>query len=126
MVSLELEDSLKFLGHNYELHNWDCYSLICKFHGLKPIEYKTSSDIHNYTTADLGFIFNNKVNIISIDKIKNNDILVFATEKQKKLLHFGIFIAPDKMLHIAEGSVSSIQIISEAYRKRLICGCTLT
>ena len=117
---MELET--KFLGHQYKLHEWDCYSLVCKFHGITPVSYKTESDIYKYGKDDLTYIFGKNIEIINLDKLENNDILVFSRKGKSQLIHFGIFILANRILHVSENNVSKIESIPESYRKRMLCG----
>ena len=111
----------EFIGHSYVLKEWDCYSLVCKFHNITPIEYTDDRDIFKYSIKDLDKIFDYKCSKITLDKLATNDIIVFAA-KNNSLLHFGIYLAHNKILHVYKDSVSHIEDLSDKNRERMYCG----
>lgn len=54
---------------------------------------------------------------IKLTDAQNFDLLVF--KHNKSIIHFGMFLMPNKMLHIEEGKFSRIEILSDTWRRLL-------
>jgi cell wall-associated NlpC family hydrolase len=54
---------------------------------------------------------------VDLTSAKNFDLLVFSNNKKTHIVHFGLYISPNKMLHIEESGCSKIESLSCYWEK---------
>lgn len=61
----------------------------------------------------------NNAKKISLTKSHNYDLMIFKSKRSKQLTHFGLYIKPNKMLHVEEGKTSRIDTLSDYWLEQL-------
>ena len=56
---------------------------------------------------------------VSLTDAKNYDLISFKSKKSNLLIHFGLYIKPNKMLHVEEGNTSRVDTLSDYWMEHL-------
>ena len=56
---------------------------------------------------------------VELTVAKNYDVMVFKSLKSDLVVHFGLYIQHNKILHVEEGGSSCVEILSDYWRDRL-------
>lgn len=112
------------LKHNY--NNINCISLITNFYKKQlnikialPEYPKSRRWMCYFTTNEIDSWAFNNASKISLTNAQNFNILVFKAANNNRLIHFGMYIKPNKMLHVEEGNTSRIDVLSDYWLKHL-------
>jgi cell wall-associated NlpC family hydrolase len=118
----------KYLGLKHSYGDIDCIRLI---HSFYENELGVSFAIPDYTLSKrwmLGFTIayidewaNQYGKKVHLTDAKNYDLIVFKSNKDNLITHFGMFLAPNQMLHIEEKNYSKIETLSDYWIKSLYC-----
>lgn len=111
---------LKYIGHKHEYGVFDCIILVQQFYknelgvslDLPPYPH-SSSWMRHFTTASFEERASKYGTKVPLTGAKNYDLIVFKSDKSELLIHFGIYIMPNKMLHVEEGMTSRIDTLSD-------------
>lgn len=115
-----------YLGRKHEYGVFDCIILVHQFYkqelgvsfDLPPYSHSRQW-MKEFTTT----VFDERVSKygtkVPLTDAKNYDLMVFKSAKSNLLIHFGIYIMPNQLLHVEEGSVSRIEAISNYWMNHL-------
>lgn len=116
--------SYLFLQHDYD--NINCATLITTLYkqefdiDIKLPEYpKSISWMRKFTTKAIDSWALNNAKKVSLTNSINFDLIVMKSLKSDQLTHFGLYIKPNKMLHVEEGKSSRIDILSDDWIKQI-------
>lgn len=114
----------KYLGLSHCYGNIDCIRLVQLFYSQ---ELNIEFDLPEYPYSDNWmrvFTLNHfetqikdVAKKIKLTDARNYDLLVF--KHGDSIIHFGMFLMPNKMLHIELGKTSRIEILSDNWRRLL-------
>jgi cell wall-associated NlpC family hydrolase len=116
----------KYIGkpHNYGI--FDCISLIQQFY---KTELGCDFDLPNYspsrkwmtqcTTTFFDEWADKYGKKVSLTDAKNYDLISFKSPRSNFLMHFGLYIKPNKLLHIEEGKLSQLELLSDYWIARI-------
>ena len=113
-----------FLSHDY--NDVNCVSLLTAFFrqefaiNISLPEYPRSKRwMLKFTTADIDNWAKDNAKKIVLTEADNYCILVFKSKTGNQLIHFGLYIKPNKILHVEEGKASRIDILSDYWIEHL-------
>jgi len=106
------------IPHSYG--TFDCIQLVKQFYAQ---ECGIFFDIPSYSTSRqwMREFSTDKVDAwaskygkkVLLTDAKNYDLIVFKSAKSDMIIHFGIYLMPNKMLHVEEGKTSRIETLSD-------------
>jgi len=116
----------KYLHIPHQYGIFDCIILVKQFY---ETELRCSIDLPGYSTSKRWM---HEISLNSFDEraskygkkveltdAKNYDLISFKSTKGDYLIHFGLYIAPNSMLHVEEGKTSRIELLSDYWLERL-------
>jgi cell wall-associated NlpC family hydrolase len=113
-----------FLPHSYG--DIDCASLISLYYkqelniDLNLPEYPHSKSwMRVFSTDYLDNWAISNAHKICLTDAQNFDLISFKAKSSNALIHFGMYIKPNKMLHIEEGSTSRVDTLDDYWLSRL-------
>lgn len=116
----------KYIGIPHSYGNTDCITLVQQFY-LQ--ELGCSFDIPTYLpsrqwmkqhTVDSFDEWASKYGKkVSLTDAKNYDLISFKSKKSNLLIHFSLYIKPNKMLHVEEGKSSQVDQLSDYWLQHL-------
>ena len=56
---------------------------------------------------------------VSLTDAKNYDLISFKSKKSNLLIHFGLYLIPNRMLHVEEGKASQVEQLSDYWLQHL-------
>ena len=116
----------KYIGHKHQYGIFDCIILVQQFYkaelgvsfDLPPYPHSTAW-MKNFTTTS----FDNRAakygTKVPLTAAKNYDLMVFKSNNSNLLIHFGIYIIPNQMLHVEEKGISRIDMLSDYWLDHL-------
>jgi cell wall-associated NlpC family hydrolase len=116
----------KYLGIKHEYGIFDCIILVQQFYknelgvslDLPPYPHSASWMKH-FTTTSFDERASKYGTKVLLTGAKNYDLIVFKSDKSEHLIHFGIYLMPNKMLHIEDGRTSRIDTLSDYWLNHL-------
>ena len=114
----------KYLGLRHEYGQCDCIQLIKTFYenelkltfNLPPYP-KSRKWLKHFSTQNVDQWASKYAVKVKLTEAQNYDVIAF---KQNNLvMHFAIYLAPLKILHIEEGGVSCVETLSDYWVKRI-------
>jgi hypothetical protein len=116
----------QYLGLRHCYGELDCIILAQKFYkeflGLDfsiPEYPKSSKWMKTYTVEYIDSWIEQYGKKVKLTEAKNYDLISFKSDDNKFFIHFGIFLAPNKLLHIEEKSVSKIEMLDDYWRSKI-------
>lgn len=113
-----------FLPHNYG--SIDCIQLIRLYYKQ---ELNITLDLPDYphskvwmrvfSTDTLDHWANTNAHKIHLTDAQNFDLISFKAPRSKMLIHFAMYIKPNKMLHVEEGNTSRIDTLDTYWLSHL-------
>jgi cell wall-associated NlpC family hydrolase len=116
----------KYIGiaHNYGTS--DCITLVKSFYreelGIDIIlpEYpKSRKWLKSYSVDFMDSWVSKYTKKVSLTEAKNYDLISFKSKKSNLLTHFGLYIKPNRMLHVEEGKNSQVEQLSDYWLQYL-------
>lgn len=111
----------QYLGLSHYYGQIDCIRLVQLFYEkelnikFELPEYPHSNDwMRVFTLEHFEKEIEHIAKKIELTAAENFDLLVF--KHKNRIIHFGIFIMPNKMLHIERGKSSRIDLLSDKWR----------
>ena len=112
-------DFSKYLGRKHQYGVFDCITLVQLFYSVElnlcfdlP-EYVASRQwMKTFTTVAVDEWASKYAKKVSLTDAKNYDLIVFKSEKSDLIIHFAIYIAPNRMLHVEEGNTARIDYLT--------------
>jgi cell wall-associated NlpC family hydrolase len=109
----------QYLGVHHEYGTFDCITLVKHFYknqlnidfNLPTYPYDISW-IKNFTPEYIdqwALRYSVKVNLT---ELKNYDVIAFKSRKTNLIIHFGIYLTPNRLLHVEHGGASRIDSLS--------------
>lgn len=120
---MNIQDYL-FLQHKYG--SMDCVQLITLYYknelgiDLELPAYPHSRNwMRVFSTDSVDLWANSNAQKICLTAAKNFDLMVFKALRSSTLIHFSMYLKPNKMLHVEEGAASRIDTIDDYWLPRL-------
>lgn len=117
---------LNYLGKKHEYGVFDCIILVQQFYkqelgvsfDLPPYSHSRQW-MKEFTTT----VFDERVakygTKVPLTAAKNYDLMVFKSAKSNLLIHFGIYVMPNQILHVEEDSMSRLENVSDYWMNHL-------
>lgn len=109
----------KYLDRKHQYGVFDCITLVQQFYSVElNIDLDLPEYPHNrawlkkFTTASIDEWASKYAKKVSLTDAKNYDLIVFKSEKSDLIIHFAIYIAPNRMLHVEEGNTARIDYLT--------------
>lgn len=117
---------IKYIGHKHEYGKFDCIILVQNFYATElgvsfdlPPYPHSKSWMKNFTTASFDERAAKYGTKVPLTAAKNYDLMVFKSEKSELLIHFGLYIMPNQMLHVEEKGTSRVELLSDYWLEHL-------
>lgn len=109
-----------YLGHKHEYGTFDCINLVKQFYSTElgvsfdlPPYPLSRAWIREFSTDRIDSWVGKYAKKVLLTDAKNYDLMVFKSNKTDLVTHFGIYIMPNKLLHIEEEGYSRIDNLSD-------------
>jgi cell wall-associated NlpC family hydrolase len=117
---------LAYLGKKHQYGVMDCITLVHSFYtkelgvsfDLPPYSYSRRW-MKEFSTESFDARASKYGKKVSLTDAKNYDLISFKSVKSNLLIHFGIYLIPNRMLHVEEGSSSCIDNLSSYWVDRI-------
>ena len=116
----------KYLGIPHEYGKWDCILIVTEFYknefgiDIKLPAYPHSDEwMDTYSPEFADSFFSKYGTKVPLTEANNYALMVFRSKKSKRLIHFGVFLAPGSILHVEENRPSCIETLCDDVRKEL-------
>lgn len=116
----------KYIGLPHSYGVVDCIELIRMFYKTElhlefdlPSYPKSKHWIKHFTSNSVdgwASVYGTKV---ALTAAENYDVMVFKSQKTDLIVHFGLYIQHNKILHVEEGRDSCVEILSDYWRDQL-------
>jgi len=114
----------KYLGLQHEYGKYDCIQLIKTFYkdelnltfDLPPYP-KSRKWMKHFTTNNVDNWATKCAVKVKLTEAQNYDVIAF--KHKNCIMHFAIYLAPLKILHIEEGGVSCVETLSDYWVERI-------
>ena len=110
----------QYIGIRHSYDDINCITLIKKFYHrelnlqFSLPDYPSSRHwIKEFTTISIDNWAAKCAKKVSLTNAKDYDVIAFKSEKTNLVIHFGMYLMPSKMLHIEEGGLSRVEILSD-------------
>ena len=110
----------QYLGLKHEYGSIDCICLIQAFYKQQlgidielPLYTKSRKWMYSLTASQIDEWALKYAIKTTLTKAQNYDLIVFKSNKQHIINHFGMFLLPNRMLHVEENSMSKIEMLSD-------------
>lgn len=117
---------LKYIGYRHSYGTLDCIKLLEWYYyeelGIKLLipSYSTSRVwMKEFTTDFIDTWAAKYTEKIVLTAARNYDLIVFKASNSNHLIHFGMYVQSNKMLHVEESSFSKVELISEYWRSHI-------
>jgi cell wall-associated NlpC family hydrolase len=115
-----------YLGIKHAYGSYDCITLVQQFYENElncsfniPVYPSSRLWVKKYTVEFLDEWASKYGKKVSLTDAKNYDLISFKSKKSNLLIHFGLYIKPNKMLHVEEGNTSRVDNLSEYWLEHL-------
>lgn len=106
------------LQHNYK--GFNCITLVQKFYEQElgfsfnlPNYPQSRAWMKQYTVDFLDEWASKYGKKVSLTDAQNYDLISFKSKKSNLLIHFGLYLKPNRMLHVEEGKTSRVENLSD-------------
>lgn len=124
MVSVEPypkpNNLIQYLGIKHCYGSFDCITLVQQFYKQ---ELQLPFDIPRYTNSrawmlehsiqSFDHLATHYFKKVLLTEAEDYDLISFKSDKHNLLTHFGMYIKPNKMLHVEEQQVSKLEQLSD-------------
>lgn len=117
------KDIINFIGIKHDYRTYNCITILIKFYkeafgldisGILPtIEIKSRRWMKTLSLKEIDILASKYAKEISFTNLKDYDILVFKDNKNNYPIHFAMYIAPNRIFHLEEGRLSTIDYLSD-------------
>jgi cell wall-associated NlpC family hydrolase len=115
-----------YIGITHAYGKYDCITLVQQFYE-RELGCSFNIPIYNHSrlwmkqyTADFldewAYKYGKKV---SLTDAQNYDLISFKSKNSNLLIHFGLYIKPNRMLHVEEGKTSRVDQLSDYWLQHL-------
>lgn len=115
-----------YLGIKHCYGSYDCITLVQQFYENElscsfnlPVYPHSRLWMKKYTVEILDEWASKYGKKVSLTDAKNYDLISFKSKKSNLLIHFGLYIKPNKMLHVEEGNTSRVDNLSDYWMEHL-------
>ena len=115
-----------YLGIPHNYGHYDCVTLVQQFYekelacSFNLPEYPHSRIwMKQFTTEFLDEWAAKYGKKVSLTDAKNYDLISFKSKKSNLLIHFGLYLIPNRMLHVEEGKASQVEQLSDYWLQHL-------
>lgn len=119
-------DYSNYLGRKHQYGVFDCITLVQQFYSIElDLQFKIPNYPHDrqwmrvLTSATIDEWAAKYAKKVSLTAAKNYDLIVFKSEKSDLIIHFGIYIAPNRMLHVEEGTTARIDYLTDYWINKI-------
>lgn len=117
---------LDYIGHRHEYGVFDCIILVQQFYknelgvslDLPPYSHSRTW-MREFTTVNFDERAAKYGTKVPLTDAKNYDLMVFKSTKSDLLIHFGLYIMPNQILHVEESRTSCIELLSDYWLDHL-------
>ena len=109
----------QYIGLSHEYGATDCITLIQRFYSEQlnieiqlPRYIKSKKWMYALSAQEVDTWALKYAIKTSLTAAANYDLIVFKSAKQNLITHFGMFLMPNRMLHIEERNTSKIEILN--------------
>jgi cell wall-associated NlpC family hydrolase len=115
-----------YIGIPHSYGQSDCITLINSFYKKElnivfdvPSYPSSRAWLKEYTVDFLDEWAAKYAKKVSLTDAKNYDLISFKSRKTNLLIHFGLYIKPNRMLHVEEGKTSQVDQLSSYWLQHL-------
>jgi cell wall-associated NlpC family hydrolase len=119
-------DIQPYLGVPHSYGTYDCITLIQQFYQIElgynfslPSYTPSRMWMKQYTTEFFDEWAAKYGKKVSLTDAQNYDLISFKSSKTNLLIHFGLYIKPNRMLHVEEGAHSRVDQLSDYWLQHL-------
>ena len=116
----------RYLGIKHCYGSYDCITLVQHFYKQElgcsfelPHYPESRQWMKQYTAEFLDEWASKYGKKVSLTDAKNYDLISFKSKKTNLLIHFGLYIKPNRMLHVEEGKTSQVEQLSSYWIEHL-------
>jgi|TARA_E500000178_G_C16830140_1_gene665657 cell wall-associated NlpC family hydrolase len=116
----------EYLGLRHDYGVIDCIELIRLFYKQElnvnfplPTYPKSKEWMKHFSTESVDQWASSCSIKVKLTDAQNYDVMAFKSTKSNLIIHFGLFLAPTRMLHIEEGGVSHVETLSDYWVKQI-------
>ena len=121
-----MPDILKYLGIPHTYGVFDCITLVKSFYEQElncsfalPSYEHSRAWMKQYTTNLFEERASQYGKKVSLTDAQNYDLIIFKSRKSNLLIHFGLYLKPNSMLHVEEGASSRVESLSDYWLQHL-------
>ena len=116
----------KYLSLKHKYGEVDCIELIRSFY-KNELNIQFDLPPYPHSRAWMKYFHTSKVDEwaskcsikVKLTDAKNYDVMVFKSPKSDLVVHFGLYLQHNKILHVEEGRDSCVEALSDYWRERL-------
>jgi cell wall-associated NlpC family hydrolase len=119
-------DIQPYLGIPHIYGTYDCVTLVQHFYERElgcsfelPAYPHSRMWMKQYTTDFLDEWAAKYGKKVSLTEAQNYDLISFKSSKTNLLIHFGLYLKPNRMLHVEEGTRSRVDHLSDYWLRHL-------
>lgn len=116
----------KYLGLSHEYGVVDCIELIRTFYLQElnldfplPTYPKSKEWMKHFSAKNVDGWASTCAVKVKLTEAKNYDVIAYKSLKSDCIIHFAMFLQPVQMLHVEEGGVSRVDLLSDYWIDRL-------
>ena len=109
----------QYLGIQHEYGTFDCLILIQQFYKNELVlDFSIPAYPHDlkwikrFSAEHIDELFLNYSVKVNLTEIKNYDVIAFKSRRTNLIIHFGIYLTPNRLLHVEHGGASRIDSLS--------------
>jgi len=116
----------RYLGIKHDYGKYDCVTLVQQFYEQElgcsfnlPAYPHSRLWMKQYTVDFLDEWASKYGKKVSLTDAQNYDLISFKSKKSNLLIHFGLYLKPNRMLHVEEGKTSQVEQLSDYWLQHL-------
>lgn len=116
----------RYLGMPHIYGSYDCIVLVQQFYEKElgcsfdlPTYPHSRQWMKQYTIDFLDERASKYGKKVSLTDAQDYDLISFKSKKSNLLIHFGLYIKPNRMLHVEEGKASQVEQLSDYWLQHL-------
>lgn len=111
---------IDFIGIPHSYGTFDCITLVQQFYSIElgltfevPPYSHSRHWMRNFTDETVDAWASKYAQKVTLTAAKNYDLISFKSDKTNHIIHFGLYITPNKLLHVEEGKTSRIDTLTD-------------
>lgn len=116
----------RYIGIPHNYGSFDCITLVEQFYKQElgitieiPPYTPSRAWMKQYNTESFDEAASKYGKKVLLTDAKNYDLISFKSSKTNLLIHFGLYIKPNRMLHVEEGKTSQVGQLSDYWLQHL-------